>query len=81
MCISHKINSPAVISTLLNLATSKRALMILWNPAHVQREYWNLHLNVFGVSLVYFSLDYDGPMDADDEYSEFAQWAEYTPTV
>lgn len=60
MTISSQFQSQSVarrsISTLLNLSTSKRSFMILWNPDCIQRADWFVHISVMGVSLVYFSL-------------------------
>lgn len=59
MTISHKFDAKRCIKTLLNLSTRKRSFMVLWNPDQIQREFWDKHLSVFGLSLVYFSLDSD----------------------
>ena len=56
MTISNQLNTTAAISTLLNLSTRKRTLMILLNPAETHKEDWFVHIHVFGVSFVYFSL-------------------------
>ena len=83
MTISAKRNPAACIKTLCNLASSKRAFMILWNPDEIHRDYWFVHVYLFGLSLVYFSLtttcDSDGPedegLDYGAKYEEFVEMA------
>jgi hypothetical protein len=56
MTISQKTRTTVSLKTLLNLSTSKRSLMILWNPEEIHRQDWFVHVSFFGLSLVYFSL-------------------------
>jgi len=63
MTISKRFNPAANLKTICNLATSKRAFMILWNPDCVQREFWQFHSCYFGFSFVYFSLQDDSMIE------------------
>ena len=56
MTISQKTRTQVSIKTLLNLSSSKRTIMLLWNPEEISRADWFVHVSFFGVSLVYFSL-------------------------
>lgn len=57
MTLSRKTTTNQAIETLFNLSTRKRTFMVLWNPDEIRRDDWYVHIFVFGVSLVYFSLN------------------------
>ena len=69
MTISNKTHTAVSLKTLLNLSTSKRSLMLLWNPEEIHREFWFVHISVFGLSLVYFSLTTE-----TDSYGSYEYW-------
>lgn len=56
MTLTSKTNTQANIKTLANLSTRKRTLMALYNPNEIHKADWFVHIHVFGLSFVYFSL-------------------------
>lgn len=57
MTLSNRIRTQSSIKTLINLSTSKRTFMVLSNPDEIHKDDWYVHVSIFGVSFVYFSLN------------------------